>query len=321
MVRRSPIRRRTPKAWRHVFAALLAGPVAVSTYQVKPPVVRSQLVWVDRTGKRLSILSNVGDYGNIELSPDRKQVAVAVQGEPGVHGLWLYDASNGQRMMLTAGTADQNWLIWSPDGRRVVFNSARNGGLDLYQTSSSTKGTEETLLVDRLAKWPVSWSPDGRVVLYVTSGERTGNDIWVLPLSGDRKPYPFLQTAAAENWAAFSPDGRLVAYSSTESGEAEVYVTTFPRSSLKWVVSTRGGSQARWRQDGKELFYLGLDRTLMSVPVARLGSDPEFGVAQPLFEIRLPYGQYHAYDVAADGQRFLINTLVGSPGVPAVAAH
>ena len=276
---------------------------------------------MDRSGKRLSVLGGVGDYGNLELSPDRKHVAVAVQSAPGVHGLWIYDVSSSQRTLLTKNTADQNWLIWSPDGRHVAFNSARNGGLDLYEALSSSGGSEETLLVDRLAKWPVSWSPDGRFLLYVTSGDRTGNDIWVLPLSGDRKPYPFLQTEAAENWAAFSPDGRLVAYSSTESGAAEVYVTTFPRSSLKWVVSTGGGSQARWRRDGKELFYLGLDRMLMAVPVVRLGSDPEFGVAEPLFEVRLPYGQYHAYDAAADGQQFLVNALVGTPGAPAVAAH
>ena len=310
-------------AWRSLLIAVLAAPIVVVGYQARPAVVRSQLAWVDRTGKRLSVLGGVADYGNIELSPDRKHLAVAVQDEPGVHGLWVYDISNGRRTMVTANAADQNWLIWSPDGRRVVFNSARNGGLDLYQASASSSGSraEETLLVDRLAKWPVSWSPDGRVVLYVTSGERTGNDIWVLPLSGDRKPYPFLQTAAAENWAAFSPDGHLVAYSSTESGEADVYVTTFPRTSLKWVVSTRGGSQARWRRDGKELYYLGLDRNLMAVPVIRLGSDPEFGVAEPLFQVRLPYGQYHAYDAAADGQRFLINTVVGTPAAPAVAAH
>jgi Tol biopolymer transport system component len=306
-----------------VLIALLAAPIVVAGYQAGRPVVRSQLAWVDRAGKRLSTLGGVGDYGNIELSPDRKHVAVAIQEQPGVHELSVYDVSNGRRTMVTANAADQNWLIWSPDGRRVVFNSARNGGLDLYQVSASrsAKGDEETLLVDRLAKWPVSWSPDGRFLLYVTSGERTGNDIWVLPLSGDRKPYPFLQTAAAENWAAFSPDGRLVAYSSTESGEAEVYVTTFPRTNLKWVVSTGGGSQARWRRDGKELYYLGLDRNLMAVPVLRLGADPEFGVAEPLFQVRLPYGQYHAYDAADDGQRFLINALVGAPGVPAVAAH
>ena len=322
MKARCQTRRARPRHWPCVLLALVIGPIAVLGFQVRPGAIRSQLAWFDRTGKRLTVLGNIADYGNVELSPDGKHVAVALSDAARrMRELWVYDIATGRRTMFSANPADENWLIFSPDGRRVVFNSARNGGLDLYQASSSAKKEEQALLVDRLAKWPVSWSADGRYVLYVTSGEQTSNDIWVLPLFGDRKPYPFLQTAAAENWAAFSPDGRLVAYSSTESGQAEVFVTTFPRSSLKWVVSRAGGSQARWRRDGKELFYLGTDRILMSVPVTRQGSDPEFGVAQPLFEIHLAYGQYHAYDVAAGGQQFLVNSLIGTPGVPAVAAH
>ena len=305
-----------------LFALIAAGPLTALGYQGRPVVIRSQLAWFDRTGKRVAVLGALADYGNVELSPDGKQVAVAItDSDRGTRDLWLYDTPSGHRARLTENPADENWLIWSPDRRRVVFNSGRNGGLDLYQASVSGKGTEEALLVDRLAKWPVSWSSDGRFILYVTSGTGTSNDIWVLPLFGDRKPYPFLQTADAENWAAFSPDGHWVAYSSTESGDSEVYVTPFPRSGPKWLVSKGGGSQARWRRDGKELFYLALDRRLMAVPVTRRGSGPEFGVAQPLFEIRVPYPQYHTYDVAIDGQQFIVNTLILPAGTPAVSAH
>lgn len=305
-----------------LLALVVAGTISALGYQGRPVLTRSQLTWFDRSGKRVAVLGGFADYGNVELSPDGKQVAVAItDSDHGTRNLWLYDTPSGHRTMLSQNPADQNWLIWSPDRRRVVFNSGRNGGLDLYQAPASSKGTEEALLVDRLAKWPVSWSSDGRFILYVTSGTGTSNDIWVLPLFGDRKPYPFLQTADAENWAAFSPDGHWVAYSSTESGDSEVYVTPFPRSGPKWLVSKGGGSQARWRRDGRELFYLALDRRLMAVPVTGKGSDPEFGVAQPLFEIRVPYPQYHTYDVALNGQQFIVNTLILPAGTPAVSAH
>jgi Tol biopolymer transport system component len=307
---------------RAVALALILSPVVAVGFQARPVAIRSQLLWLDRAGRRLGVVGNMADYGNIELSPDGKQVAVAVLDvERNTRDIWFYDTASGQRTMFTSDPADENWLVWSHDGRRVVFNSGRNGGLDLYQAQVAGKGAPQLLLADQVAKWPVSWSPDGRNLLFVTADRETRNDIWVLPLFGDRKPHPYLQTAVDENWATFSPDGHWVAYSSRESGETEVYVAAFPRSGPRWLVSKGGGSQARWRRDGKELFYLGLDRTLMVVPVTRTGSQLELGVAERLFEIRLPSGQYHAFDVTTDGQRFLVNSLLLSSGAPAVVAH
>jgi dipeptidyl aminopeptidase/acylaminoacyl peptidase len=292
-------------------------------FQAGPAAVRSQLVWLDRAGKRSGVLGILADYGNVELSPDGQRLAVAVlDSTRGTRELWVYDVASGRHTKLTSDPADENWLIWSRDGKRVVFNSQRNRGLDLYQASSSGTGGEEALLVDRDPKWPVSWSPDGRFILYVINSQRTGNDVLVLPLFGDRKPFPFLQTAAAENWAAFSPDGGWVAYSSDESGESEVYVARFsPASGRKWRISNGGGSQARWRRDGKELFYLAPGRVLMSAAVGTLGSDFAAATPQPLFEMRYAYGQYHAFDVTSDGQRFIVNSAVVLPGGPSVIAH
>jgi hypothetical protein len=292
-------------------------------YQARPVAVRSQLVWLDRAGRRSGVLGVLADYGNVELSPDGQRLAVAVlDSTRGARELWMYDVASGSHTKFTSDLTDENWLIWSHDGKRVIFNSGRNHGLDLYQASSSGTGGEEALLVDRDAKWPVSWSPDGRFILYVINNQRTGNDVLVLPLFGDRKPFPFLQTAAAENWAAFSPDGAWVAYSSNESGDPEVYVARFPPTSGRsWRISSGGGSQARWRRDGKELFYLAPGRVLMSAAIARLGSDFSAAPPQPLFEMRYAYGQYHAFDVTSDGQRFLVNSAVVLPGGPSVTAH
>ncbi len=305
-------------------AALIVVPMATGlAYQAPPAAVRSQLVWFDRAGKRGAVLGTLADYGNVELSPDGQRVAVAVLDPArGTRDIWMYDVTSGRQTTFTSNPADENWLIWSRDGKRVVFNSQRSGGLDLYQSSSTAGSTEDVLLVDKDAKWPVSWSADGRFILYVISGRATGNDILVLPLFGDRKPYPFLQTAAAENWAAFSPDGRWVAYSSDESGQSEVYVAPFPAvSGRQWRISSGGGSQARWRRDGKELFYLS-GRMLMSVTVDGSGSGSDFTAAapQPLFGIKFAYGQYHAFDVTSDGQRFLINSAIVVPGGPSTIA-
>jgi dipeptidyl aminopeptidase/acylaminoacyl peptidase len=295
--------------------------VDLRAFQSAPRFVRSQLTWFDRAGKKLGVLGNMADYGNVELSPDGAQIAVAILDdlERGFRDLWMVDAATGRRTAFATSPADENWLIWSRDGRRVIFNSGSNGHLDLYQEMSNGASAAEPLLVDRDAKWPVSWSSDGRYVLYVLNGQRTSNDIWVLPLFGDKKPFAYLQTAESENWAAFSPDGKWIAYSSTESGDVEVYVAPFPATGRKLRISKDGGSQARWRRDGRELYFLSPDRELMAVAVEVKGSEFGAGAPQRLFDIRLPYGQYHAFDVTADGQKFLVNTLVTPPGTPVIA--
>jgi Tol biopolymer transport system component len=288
------------------------------------PLVRSQLVWVDRAGKKLATVGGeLADFGDIELSPDRKQIAAAVlNDQTGLRELWLYDAEGRTRTRLrgdaTNVAADENWLIWSPDGKRIVYNSQRTGGLDLYGRDLGS--TREHLLAsdEERGQWPVSWSPDGKTLLVVTNTAGTGNDIWVLPLEGKTKPYPFLASGAQENWAAFSPNGKWVAFSFKEPGEdTELYVTTFPKAGRRYLVSARGGFQARWRRDGKELFFLATNGTLTtSLMVADVdgdGRDFEVRDVKKLFDTSVPYPPYHAFDVSADGQRILINSLLLGP--------
>jgi Tol biopolymer transport system component len=192
----------------------------------------------------------------------------------------------------------------------------------LYEASSTASGGSPgaPLLVDREAKWPVSWSADGRYVLYVVSS-RGANHILALPLFGDRKAFAFGHGEDSENWAAFSPDGKWVAYSSTEEGDANVYLAEFPStpSGRAWRVSAHGGTQARWRRDGKELYYLSLDRQITAVTIGAREAGLDIGAERALFEITYPYGQYHAFDVTADGQRFLVNALVTTSRVPVAA--
>jgi Tol biopolymer transport system component len=289
----------------------------------------SQLVWFDRTGKRLQTVGPVANHGNIELSPDGRQVAVAVMDQARrTRDIWLYNMEGDTRTKFTTSDADENWAIWSRDGRRIVFNSTRNGGrLDLFQ-SAAVPGSMPDLLLES-GMWPVSFAPDGRHILFVTSRRIAGsvdNDVMVLPLVGDRQPFGFARTEdASENWASFSPDGRWVAYSSTESGQPEVYVAPFPPTADGMAgrrrVSPDGGSQARWRRDGREIFYIALDRSLMVTAVNGEGATFDVGEMRRLFEPRFFFLDSHGFDVAADGQRILVNTLIISPATPATVAE
>jgi Tol biopolymer transport system component len=280
----------------------------------------SQLVWFDRAGVRLGEVGSFGDIGNIELSPDGRQVAVAlIDPARGTRDLWMYDVETGARTRFTSGPADENWLIWSPDGQRVVFNSF-GATLELYEGAADGSTVPDLLRRDGDAMWPVSWSPDGERILVVTNSADTGNDIWVLPRVGEEEPAPLFRTRAAENWAAFSPDGRWIAYSASDTGTSEVYVTRYPVTGQRWQVSIGGGTAARWRDDGLELYFVAPDRWLVAALVD--GDDEAFvvGARERLFETRYPYPPFHSFDVSANGQRFLVNTAVAAPTAPGVSA-
>jgi Tol biopolymer transport system component len=301
-----------------VLVAATAAPWAFA--QSSRPAVLSRLIWFDRTGQRLGAVGPVADHGNLEISPDGTRVAVAVtDAARATRDIWFYHLASGERTRFTSDPADENWLIWSPDGARVLLNSFARERLALLEGPSTDASQGTQVVGGDDGKWPVSWSPDGRYVLYVTNNERTSNDIWVLQRDGTGSPYPYLHTAASENWASFSPDGRWVAFSATDSGQPEVFVAPFPTASRRWRVSADGGSQARWRRDGKEIYYVAPNKMLMSAQI-----DISDGIAvkgyEPLFELQHPYGAYHAFDVTADGQRFLVNTLVVSPTRPRVIA-
>ena len=146
----------------------------------------------------------------------------------------------------------------------------------------------ETLQTDGGGVWPVSWSPDGKSILYVTNSRETSNDIWVLPVGGGM-PYPFQQTPASENWAAFSPDGKWVAYSSTASSDMPGGVRdAVPGQGPSWRISADGGSQARWRRDGAEIFYLAPDRRLMAAAVTERNGAMAVTRVDPLFTLTFP---------------------------------
>jgi Tol biopolymer transport system component len=271
-----------------------------------------QLVWIDRSGKRLDNVGPPVACRDFELSPDGSRV-VFDRVEGANQDIWTMTLATGQLTRLTFDAEIDHFPIWSPDGRRVVFDSHRGGRGDLYEQDAGRAGAERLLL--RWNERPsqsagaAHWSWDGRFIAFHNSSPERGSDIWILPLQGDRRPFPYLQTPTAEFDPRFSPNGRWMAFAGSESGVAEVYVQAFAGASAagggKWQVSSGGGVQPRWRSDGKEMFYLGPRGELMAVEVETEGT---FAAATPrrLFSAPAPLaGPAAAYAVAADGRRFL----------------
>jgi len=281
---------------------------------------RGRLTWFDRTGNALGSVGVEGDYTDFRLSPNGDTLAVTlVDPKAWKPDIWLIDLMRGgpSRFTLTFGSTLNAASVWSPDGTRIVFRTNRNGQTELYAKSAAGGGNEEAVLTNETQHGAgmdspnlvcSDWSPDGRYIIGSVPQQSTGEDIWLIPLGGDKKPFKLLGPPSDQIHANFSPDGRYVAYSSNESGRFQVYVQTFPLSDRKWQVSTDGGYEPRWRGDGREIYYLSEERKLMAVSV---GAGPTFDIPKLLFQTRVPEGvtsRRTHYVSSRDGQRFLVNT-------------
>jgi serine/threonine protein kinase/Tol biopolymer transport system component len=270
----------------------------------------TDLAWFDRSGKKLETIAS-GPFQNPTLSPD--QTRLAVQRTDSGQDIWLIDLLRGTNSRFTFDPALDQFPVFSPDGKQIAFISARGGKNDLYIKAASGLGAEERVAegMDGLS----DWSPDGKFLLPAKSG--SGNwDTWVLPLTGDRKPYPLLNQKYWELRGKFSPDGHWLLYTSNETGRSEIYVQAFPPSGGKWQVSVNGGESGYWRRDGKEIIFTTVDRKIMAVDV-KLGATFEAGVPRELFQFS---GNRVANRivVTADAQRFLLPMAAQSGERPAI---
>jgi serine/threonine protein kinase/Tol biopolymer transport system component len=265
------------------------------------------VTWVDRSGKGRAAAAPAGVYDAPALSPDGKRLTFA-RSSPTGQDVWVHELERGITSRLTFQPPLNNVPIWSPDGRTITFATVRSGGLDIYQRPSNGAGTDQELvrLSGQAIVFPSDWSRDGRFLMYYRTNAKTQLDTWILPLDGARQPFPLLESNFNESQGQFSPDGNWIAYVSDESGEPQVYVQSFPKQTARVQISPGGGTQPRWRRDGRELFYVAGDGTLMAVPVRTTGSF-EAQAPRPLFTTRLQRTALRqSYDVSADGQRFLL---------------
>jgi Tol biopolymer transport system component/DNA-binding winged helix-turn-helix (wHTH) protein len=266
-----------------------------------------QLTWFDRGGHVLGTAGDPDRYVGVALSPDERRAAVTLEtGSPENVDIWLIDIARNIRSRLTVHPGQDVSPLWSPDGARIVFQSSRSRqAVAMRQMSANEPGTDELLLEGpggSFTMMPTGWSADGRFIAYTTRG----SNVWILPLFGDRKPFAFAETPFVETSAVFSPDGHWIAYTSNEGGQPDVYVQSFPGPGSKSQVSRDGGTHPVWRADGRELFYLAADGTMMAVPVGA-GHSFDAGRPQALFSSnawRLRVSQVYA--ATKDGQRFLV---------------
>jgi eukaryotic-like serine/threonine-protein kinase len=301
-----------PRIGRALFAVSNSGLLVA---QSATEVSLSRLQWFDRKGKEIGVVGKPEVFANIELGPDGKTVALDKTDPSNQNAdVWIYALQGEGVKRMTFDPAIDALPVWSPDGKNLVFTSGRKTTLDLFL--KSVDGTQDEKTIEASAmddKYPNSWSHDGKYILYTRR-----NQLWVFNFN-DLKSQLFLKGPSAVRSGQFSPDGKWVGYASNETGKWEIYVTSFPDAKGKWQISNGGGTQPRWRGDGKELFYLSPDNKMMAVPLAP-GAVIDAGTPIELFQASpremVATSEMAAYDVTKDGQRFLINTQVKGADTP-----
>jgi Tol biopolymer transport system component len=282
-------------------------------------VVPSRLAWVDRTGRELGVATEPSVFDRVRLSPDGRRVAASVLNVPNnEHEIWLYEVVSGAATRFVFGAGDNFAPVWSPDGTRIFFATDRKKHQPMTDIwVKSLDGSREEPYVDSPDQSvPRDWSSDGRY-LAISKIPLVGNrntELWIVSAADLPHQIPFAREAATQDQGRFSPDGKWIAFQSTESGTVEIYVRAFPGGGGKKRVSVAGGVEPTWRRDGRELYYVAVDKKLMAVPVS-LAPTFDAGKPVPLFSIH-PSPDGPVYDAAADGQRFLIAEAPESAGTP-----
>jgi Tol biopolymer transport system component/DNA-binding winged helix-turn-helix (wHTH) protein len=289
---------------------------------------RSQFIWVDRKGKRLSAASSAGLDGSlVRLSPDGRSLATVVfDVERGVTDIWVYDTRSGTGRKAISGSGISHLPVWSPDAHRLVWMWDRSWPKLALSSLDGTPDPEP--MPDTGFMQPTDWSPDGRFILYTNSAlpsitQHFPSDVFAIDMARGRKVIPLLTTQFYEYGAVFSPDGKWLAFLSDESGKAEIYVQALDRGNdslrvtgERFPISRQGAQCLRWGKDGRELYYLGMDGQVYAVPLSFRLAEVQAGKPEALFTIDPEaYATVHSvvsFDVSADGSRFVIPSI--TPG-------
>ncbi len=272
--------------------------------QSDPP--KTTLEWHDRAGASLGAITlPPGSWNMRRLSPDGRRAAVTNGTD-----IWFVDLARSMPTKFAPTLSAETSLAWSPDGSRMAFVSKQTGRAEIFVGSADGAGGPELVpTTDAQFKYILDWSPDGKFIVFRVEDPSTKGDLWLLPMSGERKPEPYLASPNAETAARVSPDGRWLAYNSDESGTTEVYVQSFPKPGHKVRVSGNGGGTPRWSRGGKELLYFDNDGMFMSVSVDA-GDEFRPGAPRPLSKVS---GLRTGADMTADGERFLVSEAAETP--------
>ena len=292
-------------------ALFSVSPAGNLVYYPAPSEGPFALSWYDRDGRRGDTL-DTGPIRDIALSPDGTRVAEGIYNSDGLNrDLWSYDVSRHTKTRLTSSLEDEGSPLWQPDGQFVLFASGFTGNqFHIYRTRSDG-GIETVLRTEGVDEIPGSICRDGRYLAYTRIPKDSPPSVWILPLTGDRKPFALVQSQFSNSGPVFSPDCKWIAYvSSQNAGGLNVYLANFPDATHRYLVSTQRGFLPHWRGDSKELFYYCTPlNSMIAVNVEETGGKISLGVPRTLFRLSSPYATYLGFDVTSDGRRFLLSTM------------
>ena len=299
-----------PGTWRSAVGVSRNGVLAYQTGNSTKP---SELLWFAPGNKAAKRAAESNDnYRELRLSPDGHKLAVTI-GAPHAE-VWIYDLTRGLKTRLTFTTAGfVSTAVWAPDGGRVAFSDVGTGGSKIYVKEAGGSGRQEELIsVGTVLNTVDDWSRDGQYLLYQAAALPGPVSLYVLPMNGERKPKLFLSASPFPILQArFSPDGKWVAYLSSESGGFEAYVNSFPEANGKWQISADGAVAVRWLPNGQSLLYERGDGTIVKVPFSAHGKNAEIGASRPYVNARpRATTYYNSWDVATDG-RVIVNKDIG----------
>jgi eukaryotic-like serine/threonine-protein kinase len=284
---------------------------------------RPHLTWIHPDGKRQSDTGTDEFYTHVRVSPDGSRAAMQLADSSGNIDIWTWDFARRIKTRQTFDPKPDRTPTWSPNGREIAFTSLRTRVWQLFRKDVSSGRLEEQLTSGPGDKLLPDWSRDGKYLVFIQIGTTTAEDIWALPLDGDRQPYPILQTTAIETNPALSPDGHWLAYESAQSGRPEVMITRFPGSRTavdaaapRWQVSTQGGSRPRWSADGRVVFYVSLDdQSIIRADVRTSAAGVESDLPRVSVEIPVMPVARSPFDVSADGRLLLLERTINK-GAP-----
>jgi serine/threonine protein kinase len=282
----------------------------VGTLVYEAGTAPSRVVWVDRSGRELERLGLAGSILSVRLSPDARSVAVAINDDKkGSSDIWTYEFERKVPVRVTLDPRDEKMPVWAADGRSIYFRADWAGPPDVYRVRVGAPESGEPVVQRAGVQVPEDVSPDGRFLVFGVFMRRTNSDLWLQPLAGG-DPVPIAQTPFDERDARFAPDGRWIAYQSNESGSREVYVRSLAEAGERARISSGGGTMPRWRRDGRELYYLASDKAIMRVPLSISSGRLQPGAAEAMFHVD---AELRDFDVAPDGQRFLLDLAEPNP--------